>query len=204
MSGSSRKSGSRRIELREIYNSRFADLNLAQQAELRERLDRNWLEAECYWFVQHMYTIYDNRLLTPDQAKEEVLANWGKLSEDARKAFDKFETFLSRYSDALFAYWHRRQTNGRAEANNRTIRDIQRGGRGLTVDETRRRAVFGASPSKRMKLAKLGLSGPIERLMDASAPKPAASEAVKLRHGLHERRKSPRISQAQQMRLFDP
>lgn len=203
MSGTSRKSGSTKIEIRELYNSRFDDLRQSQKQELLERLARSPLEAECYWFVQHMYAVYDSRLLTPDQAMEAVLASWGKLSDDARKAFGKFETFLSEFSDALFAYWRRRLTNGRSESNNRTIRDIQRAGRGLGVEETQRRAVFGASPTRRMKLAKLGLPGPLERLKAAGSASPPVTPEVKLRHGLHKRGKRPRRALPQQLKLFD-
>lgn len=203
MSGSSRQSGSKKIEVRALYNSRFDDLSPLQQEELREKLDRSPLEAECYWFVQLMYTVYDNRLLAPEQAKEVVRASWGKLSEDARQAFGEFETFLSEYSDALFAYWRRRLTNGRSESNNRTIRDIQRVGRGLGVEETQRRAVFGASPTRRMKLAKLGLPGPLERFKEAGGASPPVTPVVKLRHGLHKRGKRPRKDLTQQLKLFD-
>ena len=94
-------------------------------------------------------------------------------------------------------------TNGVTEAKNRTLRDLQRAGRGLRFEEMRMRAIYTASPTERMRRAKLGLPDPIEQAL-ALISDTDISEHVRTvsRHGLHKRGRPPRKTSPKQLKLF--
>lgn len=202
MSGSSRKSDSVAIKNRTLFNTRFRNLTITEQIEVRRHLEQSPLLSECYRFVQRLYSTYDKDL-TPQRAWRRIMKSWAALSEDAKARFSEFETFSTSYKRELVAYWSTRLTNGRSEANNRTIRDIQRVGRGLRLKETCNRAIYGASPTMRMQLRRLGKPDPVQQSF-MSSPDCLGEVRTVLRHGLHKRGRRSRKNVPKQLDLFPP
>lgn len=130
-----------------LFNSRFAKLHDAERRDLEEMLVCSPVLHEAYWFVQLLYDVYDDNC-SAEVAEERVRTAWNALSLDAQVHFKGFGADLYSNSQELFAYWRSRTTNARAEAANRTLRDLQRAARGLSFTELRRRAVYTISPSK--------------------------------------------------------
>jgi len=217
VSHKSRQSGSPVIATRTLFHARHRDLApdrwdkwgellamLRELDELQTLSGKPPLVTPAYRFVQRVLAVHDKRHLSPEKARKRLLKAWAALPDDAKKYFPKFRTAIMERGEEYSANWIKgAPTNGITEANNRTLRDLQRAGRGLRFKEMRLRAIYSASPTERMRRAKLGLPDPIGRALalinDAGTPEEVRTVS---RHGLHKRGRRTRNTSPKQLDLF--
>jgi hypothetical protein len=183
-----------------LLHSRRKFLSVEERHDCDKLLDLSPLLRECYRFVQRIYAIYDKR---PDfeGANKRIRTAWAMLSDVAKSRFSKFGNALANTPEELLNYFEWPLTTACSEANNRSNRDIQSAGRGLQFPESRRRAIFSASPSKLLALAKLGIPGPLGGFTDGDR-EVWMRYCDKSRHGKHRPGKKPRKKIAKQLELF--
>jgi hypothetical protein len=177
---------------------------LSNLDELQTLSGKPPLVTTAYQFVQRVLAVHDKRYLSPEIARKRLLKAWAALPDDGKKYFLKFRTALMERGAEYSANWIKgAPTNGVTEARNRTLRDLQRAGRGLRFKETRLRAIYSASPTELMRRAKLGLPDPIGQALalinDAGTPDDIRTVS---RHGLHKRGRSPRKTSPKQLDMF--
>ncbi len=217
MSSKSRQSGSPTIATRMLFHTRRRNLEpdqsdqrdelctrLQELDELQTLSGRPALVAPAYQFVQRVLGVHDKRHLSPEQARKRLLKAWAALPDEAKKFFTKYRTALMDRGEEYSANWVKgAPSNGMTETRNRTLRDLQRAGRGLRFKESRLRVIYSASPTERIRRAKLGLPDPIPRALALINAVEIPEEVRTVsRHGLHKRGRRPRKKLPKQLNMF--